>query len=237
MKTYKKFVASLPPKTIVFAECLFDPPTKADQKLIHFVIEYAKHIKANHTIFMGNHTNTKQILSDDQKMNYAKMLFPEGVFDTRPRSIIYTMRQKHSNIIMIAPDDNLVEFVEANNVKTIVPEELSIIDPLKLRKVARRGNLDEFKKSLPVNFRDIDARIVLNTIRESYGLEPLKTQLALKPDNLREQYFRGEIGKVGDIVESKGQRFEVVKRGTNNIIVKDESGNTINKWVRDLFGE
>lgn len=240
MKSYKKFVASLPPKTIVFAECLFDPPTKADQKLIHFVIEYAKHVKANHTIFLGTHTNTKQILTNEQKKQYAKMLFPEGVFDTKLRSIASctnSMKQKHANLIMIASNDNQVEFAEANNVKAIIPEELNYIDPLKMRRIAKRGKLDEFKKGLPTDFRDIDARVVLNVIRESYNVAPLKNKILLNPGTIREQYFTGKIGNVGDIVESNGQRFEVVKRGTNNIIVKDEFGNTINKWIQDLFGE
>jgi hypothetical protein len=74
----------------------------------------------------------------------------------------------------------------------------------------------------------------MNDVRVGLGLEPVKEQLVLVKDKLREQYFRGEIFNEGDIVESNGEQFTIVKRGSNHLLLKEESGKLVSKWIQDV---
>jgi hypothetical protein len=74
----------------------------------------------------------------------------------------------------------------------------------------------------------------MNDVRHGMGLEMIKEQLNLVKDNLREQYFRGEIFNIGDIVESAGVRYEIVKRGSNHLLLKEQSGKLVSKWIQDV---
>jgi hypothetical protein len=66
------------------------------------------------------------------------------------------------------------------------------------------------------------------------GLEPIKEQIVLVKDELREKFFRGEIFNEGDIVESAGERFTIIKRGSNHLLLKEASGNLVSKWIQDV---
>ena len=93
-----------------------------------------------------------------------------------------------------------------------------------------------FKRGLPNSVRDIDARRLMNDVREGLGLEAIKEQIKLSVDELREKYFRKEIYNVGDIVESiDGTRLEIIKRGTNHLLCKDDSGNIQNRWIHEVI--
>jgi hypothetical protein len=74
----------------------------------------------------------------------------------------------------------------------------------------------------------------MNDVRIGLGLEPVKENLILVKDKLREQYFRGEIFNEGDIVESNGDLFTIVKRGSNHLLLKEQSGNLVSKWIQDV---
>jgi hypothetical protein len=74
----------------------------------------------------------------------------------------------------------------------------------------------------------------MNDVRMGLGLDPVKEQLVLVKNKLREEYFRGEIFNEGDIVESNGQQFTIVKRGSNHLLLKEESGKLVSKWIQDV---
>ena len=104
----------------------------------------------------------------------------------------------------------------------------------KMRAVATKGDYSQFKKGLPSTMREIDGRRLMNDVRQGMGLEPIKEHLNLVKDQLREQYFRGEIFNIGDIVESAGVQYQIVKRGSNHLLLKEESGKLVSKWIQDV---
>lgn len=53
-------------------------------------------------------------------------------------------------------------------------------------------------------------------------------------DPIREQYFRGEIFNVGDLVECAGVVYQIEHRGTNHLVLIDEDGNTVRKFPQEL---
>jgi hypothetical protein len=74
----------------------------------------------------------------------------------------------------------------------------------------------------------------MNDLRESMGLDIIKTSINLPKDNLREQYFNKQIFNVGDMVESAGQLLEITKRGTNYVICTNATGETSTKWLHEI---
>lgn len=52
-------------------------------------------------------------------------------------------------------------------------------------------------------------------------------------DPIREAFFRGEIFKVGELVESAGSIYRIQHRGTNHLILEAEDGSTIRKFPQD----
>ena len=107
-------------------------------------------------------------------------------------------------------------------------------DENKLRESAKKGDYTKFKMALPSALREIDSRRLMNDMRQSLGLDMVKDEIKLVKDKLREQYFRGEIFKVGEVVESAGQQYEIVKRGSNHLLLKEQSGNLVSKWIQDV---
>ena len=104
----------------------------------------------------------------------------------------------------------------------------------KMREAAKKGDFELFKKGVPHTLTDLDARRLMNDIRKGMGMEIVKEQINLVKDTLREQYFRGEIFNIGDIVESADEQFEIVKRGTNHLLVKSQDGSLVSKWLKDV---
>jgi hypothetical protein len=47
-------------------------------------------------------------------------------------------------------------------------------------------------------------------------------------------YHSGAIFNVGEIVESNGQKYEIVKRGSNHLLLKESSGKLVSKWIQDV---
>jgi hypothetical protein len=103
-----------------------------------------------------------------------------------------------------------------------------------VRSLAAKGLYEQFKKNLPTSIRELDSRRLMNDIRVGTGLEPIKEQINLVKDDLREQYFRGEIFNVGDIVENGGVEYEIVKRGSNHLLLKDDTGKLVSKWIQEV---
>jgi uncharacterized protein YkvS len=115
-------------------------------------------------------------------------------------------------------------------------DDASGMSASKMRTLASKGDLAQFKRGLPGTVREIDARRLMNDVREGMGLDVIKEHIKLTINALREKYFRGEIYNVGDIVESiNGEQLEIVKRGTNHLLVKDEQGTIQNKWIHEVY--
>ena len=103
-----------------------------------------------------------------------------------------------------------------------------------VRSLAAKGLYEEFKKNLPTSIRELDSRRLMNDIRIGSGMEPIKEQINLVKDELREQYFRGEIFNVGDLVENNGIEYEIVKRGSNHLLLKDSQDKLVSKWIQEV---
>lgn len=263
MKKYRQLVESLPSKTVVFAFGRFNPPTTGHQLLVEFVKKLASQKRADHLIYASrSHDEKKNPLTLDRKLHYLGLMFPgtnfAGASAAQPTFIqaAAAINSRYRNLVMVAGSDRVPEYkkiLEKYNGKDFNYDSIQVVsagerDPdsddvsgmsaSKMRALAQKGNFEQFKQGVPSRMRDIDARRMMNDVREGMGLEPIKEQLNIKPDTLREKYFQGEIYNVGEIVESlTGQKYEIVKRGTNYLLCKDDTGNVQSKWIHEVVGD
>lgn len=259
MKNYKSLVESLPPKTIVFAFGRFNPPTSGHELVVKAVKKLAIMNKANYVIYASRTQNSKKDpLSLDKKLHYLNLLFPSTNFVGASQSVptfiqaVKELNKKYKNLIMVAGSDRIAEYkqiLEKYNGKEYNYDSIQVIsagerDPdsdsasgmsaTKMRAAASKGDYISFKKGLPSHVRDIDAKLLMNDIRIGLNLEPIKEQIKLEVDDIREQYFRGEIFKIGELVESNNIVYTILKRGSNHVLVEDIEGNKSSKWITDI---
>lgn len=259
MKNYKQLIKELPSRTVVFAFGRFNPPTTGHELLVQAVKVLAAKRKADHVIYASRSQDAKKNpLTVEKKVQYLRLMFPKTNFmaaNDHVRTFIEAAKQlntSYKNIIMVAGSDRVPEFkrlLQTYNGKEFHFDTIEVIsagdrDPdaddasgmsaSKMRAIAVKGNYAEFKRGLPSIVRDIDGKRLMNDIRHGMGLEPIKEQLKLVKDNIREQYYNGNIFNVGDIVESDGNQYTIAKRGTNHLLLKEASGKLTSKWITDV---
>lgn len=259
MKNYKQLVKSLPNKTIVFAFGRFNPPTSGHELLVKAVKKLASMHNADHAIYASKTQNSKKDpLSLDKKIEYLNLLFPNTNFIGASQNIptfihaVKELNKKYKNLIMVAGSDRVSEYksiLDKYNGKEFNYIYIQVIsagerDPdadnatgmsaTKLRSIAAKGDLEQFKKGLPSHIRDLDSRRLMNDIRVGLGLDIIKEQIKLSNDEVREAYYRGDIFHEGEIVESNGQLYTIIKRGSNHLLVEDETGMRFSKWIKDV---
>lgn len=260
MKSYRSLVESLPSKTIVFAFGRFNPPTTGHQLLVQFVKKLAKQNRADHVIYASRSQDPKKNpLSVEAKIKYLNLMFPDTHFvgaNDEQRTFIEVakyLNTRYKNLIMVAGSDRVPEYQRIlakyngdlfnfDSVKVVSAgerdpdaDDTSGMSASKMRAFASKGDFDSFKQGLPTTMREIDARRLMNDVRQGMGLEVIKEQVKFIVDSLREDYFQGKIFNLGDIVESiNGEKFTIVKRGTNHLLCKDENGVLVSKWLHEV---
>jgi hypothetical protein len=95
------------------------------------------------------------------------------------------------------------------------------------------GKLDQFSKCSFNGLREIDCKFLFNLMREHFNLEPLIEKIDLPKNDLREQYFKGDIFKIGQTVETKGELYEIINRGSNYLVLVDSVGDIHKSWIND----
>lgn len=259
MKNYKQLIKELPSKSVVFAFGRFNPPTIGHELLVRAVRKLAQQRKADHVIYASaSHDAKKNPLDVSKKVGYLRQMFPNTNFVAAggdERTFIEAakaLNKRYKNIIMIAGSDRVPAFkklLNDYNGKEYHYDTIEVVsagerDPdaddatgmsaSKMRALAVKGDYLQFKRGLPTTIRDIDGRRLMNDIRQGMGLDVVKEQLNLVKDQLREKYFRGEVYKLGDIVESAGEVYKIIKRGSNHLLLQDQIGARVTKWIQDV---
>ena len=240
MKDYRQLIKELPSTTLVCALGDFDPPTTAHELLVKTVNRLAEQKNTDHVIYASTKDS---LIQEEKKEQYLKLMFPKTKFkcvnESKINNLLEELGKKYKKIIIVAGSEQvtaLKKLVKENTSIQIIPitEKNPDSNYAKMKQLAVKGLYEEGKKKLPSTVRELDGRRLMNDVRHGLGLEPVKEQLVLVKDKLREQYFRGEIFNEGDIVESNGEQFTIVKRGSNHLLLKEESGKLVSKWIQDV---
>jgi hypothetical protein len=240
MKDYRQLIKELPSTTLVCAFGDFDPPTTAHELMVKTVNRLSEQKNTDHVIYASTKDS---LIQEEKKEQYLKLMFPKTKFqsvnESKINNLLEDLGKKYKKIVIVTGSeqvDKLKKLVKENTSIQIIPitEKNPDVNFAKMKQLAIKGLYEEFKKKLPSNIRELDGRRLMNDVRIGLGLEPVKENLILVKNKLREEYFRGEIFNEGDIVESNGDLFTIVKRGSNHLLLKEQSGNLVSKWIQDV---
>jgi hypothetical protein len=247
MKNYRQLLKELPSNKVVFAFGRFQPPTVEHELQVKMVKKLAEEQRADHVIYASKDLK-EDLLPADKKVQYMNLMFPNtNIKTTEATNIVEAAKElnkKYKNLIMVTSADCKEEYERILNKKNgseIYFETIEVIaagnkDPEinKLCESAKKGDYVRFRSGLPSQLRELDSRRLMNDIRIGLGLDMVKEDIKVVKNKLREQYFRKEIFNVGDIVESEGTQYEIVKRGANHLLLQEESGELVSKWIQDV---
>lgn len=239
MKDYRQLIRELPSKTIVLACSKFNPPTIGHELLIKAVKSVAEQKNASYAIYASDISDAKKNpLILEKKIQYLNMLFPNTQFNTYSDNIsevVAKLKETYRNVIVVTSADKVASLRKSlKEAKVISAMNTDPDSDDATRNYAIKGLYEGFKTQLPSSIREIDSRRLMNDIRVGSGLDPIKEEIKLVKDELREQYFRGEIFNIGEQVESDGQQYEIVKRGSNHLLLKESTGKLVSKWIQNV---
>ena len=241
MKNYKELLNELPSKSVVFTCGRFNPPNVGHELSIKVVRKLASQRKADHFIFVSSIQDAKKNpLEINKKIQYLGNLFPNTKFVQKEIDQLGSVLKKYKTVYMVVAADSidyykkLLKKIGITNVEFVKAGSSCPDEDDKLIKLATKGEYDQFKINLPTRVRDLDSKRLMNDIRIGLNLEPIKEQINLVKDDLREQYFRGEIFNEGDLVECNDVVYKIVKRGSNHLLLQNEEGLKVSKWIQDV---
>ena len=246
----------LPSKKVVFAFGRFQPPGKNHGLVFAAVKHLATAQGADHIIYASRSQDKKSNpLPVDRKVYWLNRMFPKTNFigaDDSIRTFIEAakhLNKKYKNLVMVAGSDRVSEFqtlLDKYNGKEFNFDTIEVVsagerDPdsegtsgmsgTKMRDAAKNSDVKSFKKGLPSTVTTIDAKRLMNELREYMGLEVVKEDISFDRNELREQYLRGEVFLKGEFVQDDAGTYEIVDRGTNYLTVVNESGELLKKWI------
>jgi hypothetical protein len=140
---------------------------------------------------------------------------------------------------------DLIRVVSAG-VRDADAEGVSGMSASKMRKAVMDDDFASFRRGTPKSLNDAETQALFNSVRQGMGVKKSKVkkesynlwEIAPKYDmgNLRENYVRGRIFRMGDEVQNlnTGLVGEVVRRGTNYLICVTEEGYMFKSWIKDL---
>jgi hypothetical protein len=230
MKNYRQLIKGLPSKTVIMTVGSFNPPTSVNEMAFKLVDKLVESHNADHIIYV---TEDKDNLPIDRKLHFLKLAF--GTMNFKPlnesnlTSELIRLKSKYKDVIIVSSEDK-AKLYESMQVVTTNND----LDHSKVKSYVTKGDFIAFKKAMPTTLRELDARRLMNEMRHVHGLELLKEEVKFTVDALREKYFKGQIYHIGDIVESAGQQYEIMDRGSNYLVVVNNTGDLSRKWIKDV---
>jgi hypothetical protein len=228
MKNFRQLVKELPSSTVVVTTGSFNPPTAKSELQFKLVEKLVQKHNAQHFIYISE---SKEGLPVSRKIHFLNLMFNGLNFAPLNGSLneqVAAFKSKYRNVIVLG------ESVKGKLAESVEQIPFDDFDSSKIKSMVTKGDYTSFKYLMPSSFRDIDAKRMFNEMRQSYGLEFMKEDLKFSIDSLRDKYFKGEIYQIGDIVESAGQQYEIMDRGSNYLVVVNSTGDLSRKWIKDV---
>lgn len=259
MKNFRQLIKELPSKKVVMAFGRFQPPTTGHELLVNAVKKIAQKQSADYVIFASRTQDKKtNPLPVDRKVYYLKRMFPKTNFiaaNEEVRTFIEAatvLSKKYKHLVMVAGSDRVSQYEQLLNryngevykFDTIEVVSAGERDPdsdnasgmsgTKMRDAAKKGDFSTFRKGLPHTLTELDGKRLMNEIRQGMGMDSIKEQVKFEVSKTREMYHSGEIFKLEEIVESAGVVYQIKKRGSNHLLLQDETGALVSKWLNDV---
>ena len=244
----------------------FNPPSLGHENLINAVQEQAEELEAEYRIYPSRTSDKKQNPLDFKaKYNILQHIFPDHaeniVNDPENGDNIYDILtslhdEGYEHVIIVCGDENVqkyekiaqkyngsvydfygVEVVGAGMSDPDTDKTEGITSSM-MRKAALENDYETFKQGLPGNVSKKECRAIYRQVRNALNLKEdlWKISPSLDIDNLREEYYQGNIYNLGEHVLDSvtGISGKIVTRGSNYVIFVDEQKKIHRTWIKDL---
>ena len=254
-------------ETVVFGFGRFNPPTTGHEKLIEKVASVAGSnpflIYPSHTTGPKDPLPHAKKVAWMRKMfpKYKKNIIADRNAKTAIHIAEKLYKDGYKNLIMVAGSDRLKEFdtllqryndapdkkgnqlFKFDSVKVVSAGErdpdaegVEGMSASKMRTAAADGKFDSFKTGIPATLNDADKKKLYFEVRKNMGIREDR-EMGDDYDSLRDAYLTGKIWNVGEVVEAKGNRGEVVRKGTNYLSFVTEDGKVHKAWLHEILVE
>jgi hypothetical protein len=244
----------------------FNPPSIGHENLLAAVQEQAEELEAEYRIYPSRISDRKQNPLDFKtKFNIMQNVFPDYaeniIDDPENGDNIYDILQAlhdegYQHVIIVCGDENEkkyekiaekyngtvydfygVEIVGAGMSDPDTDKTEGITSSM-MRKAALENDYETFKQGIPGNVSKKEARAIYMQVRKSMSLkeELWKIAPSLDIENLREEYYQGNIFNLGECVVdcNTGIDGKIITRGSNYVIFVDEQKKIHRTWIKDL---
>ena len=252
--------------TVIFGR--FNPPTKEHKQLFSTAerVSLGKEIR----VYPSRAQDAKKNpLNPNKKISYLKIMFPnfsEDIVNNPEMKTIFDVlisanEDGFNNVNIVVGSDRQAEvqslatkyngkFYQFDEIRVIPTgtfdsekDETGISSGM-LRRAAAENRFNEFKRGMPKEISDADARKMFNDVRkgmgfnsstnESYNLWEIAPELDYK--SLRDSYIQNKVFKINDIVENMntGLIGKIIRRGTNYLICVTEEDIMFKSWIKDV---
>lgn len=249
--------------TVVFGK--FNPPTAAHLQLLKKARQLAQGGELR--IYPSRAQNDQNPLDPKNKVRYMRLAFPEfadeivndqdmiTIFDVLSllseegvksvQIVVGSQRESEFDRLSNQYNGQLYEFEEISVIPAGIKDpDNDSSDPRSsgaLRKAAINNDYFKFKAGLPLKMEEKEKRNLFYAVQRYYEKTTVKEMWRVAPEldikNLREQYYKGLIFKVGDLVENRitGVVGEIKRRGPNYVICVNEKMDLMFKpWIEDI---
>ena len=251
--------------TLTVAFGRFNPPTTGHEKLLDTVAtssddgDYV-------IVPSRSQDKKKNPLDADAKVDVMRKMFPNHkekiINDGGNRTIFDVLKKAHNDgyagIRIVGGADRQKEFdklVNAYNGKMYQFDNIEVrsagdrdpdsegvegMSASKQRKAAAEGDFDTFVQGVPASMEKEEIKKLYKQIRAAMQIEEgwRMWEIAPKFDwkNLRENYIRENVYKVGQFVENlnTGVVGEIIRRGANHLICVTEDKFMFKSWIKDV---
>jgi hypothetical protein len=251
--------------TLTIAFGRFNPPTTGHEKLLDTVASSSDEGDYI-IVPSRSQDKKKNPLDPDTKVEVMKQMYPSHsgkiINDPSNRTIFDVLKKAHNdgytNVRIVGGGDRVKEFdkltndyngkiYQFDNVEVLSAgdrdpdsEGTEGMSASKQRKAAAEGDFASFRKGVPSTLNNKQAREVYNKLRSAMQIKEGWSlwQIAPKFDwkNLRENFVKENIYKVGDLVENlnTGLVGKIIRRGTNYLICVTEDDIMFKSWIKDV---
>jgi hypothetical protein len=241
MKNYRELIKELPSNRLVCTFGEFQPPTAAHEFQVKAVKKLAEEYRSDYLVLVTSSLK-EDYLPADKKVQYMNLMFPVTNIKITEGTIEQSLRElsrKYKNLVLVISEDlteHYQKIVKKANLPSIEIISAGDTDPdsNKLCESAKKGDYTKFKKGLPSSLRELDSRRLMNDLRQNMGLDMVREEIKFTVDDVRDKYFKGEIYHIGEIVESDDSVYQIIKRGSNHLLLQSEDGSKVSKWIQDV---
>lgn len=213
-----------------------------------------------------NPLNTDTKISYMRKMfpKFGERIINDPYMKTIFDVLVAASKEGYQNVNLVVGSDRQAEFenlaqkyngdlytfdlirVVSAGVRDADAEGVEGMSASKMRKAVMDNDFAAFRRGTPKTLDDGDTQTLFDQIRQGMKIKKTKTtkenyelwEIAPKYDmkNLRENYVRNKIFRLGDKVQNlnTGLIGEVMRRGTNHLICVTEEGYMFKSWIKDL---